>query len=301
MSPDFDPPLLRAFVAVVDAGSFTRAAQRLHLTQSAISHQIRRLEEQVGTPLLYRTTRALTLTPSGVEFLQSAKQIIVMLDSLSQRFNASPITGIVRFGVTENFLGDRLACLLCQFGHAFPSITLDVNVSPNLDLTAMVATGELDLAVVLCKADGIDCGSILRKTRQVWVAADGFSLAPGASLPLALSPSPCFHRRACGAALEETDLDWHVVFTSPSQHGLHAAVLSGLAITVLPASDVQPGMKIIDGQYGLPALPEAAFTLIWSGGSKTAAAREFGKLISDMPEPVTGGLNPRLKKKLAVY
>ncbi len=151
MIPDFDPPLLRAFIAVVDTGSFTHAAQRLHLTQSAISHQIRRLEEQVGTPLLYRTTRALTLTPSGVDFLQCAKQIIVMLDSLSQRFNPSPVTGIVRFGVIENFLGDKLAHLLCQFGRTYPSITLDVNVSPNLDLTAMVAAGQLDLAVLLCK------------------------------------------------------------------------------------------------------------------------------------------------------
>lgn len=282
MNPDFDPPLLRAFIAVIDTGSFTQAAQRLHLTQSAISHQIRRLEEQVGTPLLYRTTRSLTLTPSGTDFLQCAKQIIVMLDSLSQRFNPSPVTGVVRFGVTENFLGDKLAHLLCQFGRTYPSITLDVNVSPNLDLTAMIAAGQLDLAVLLCKENGGDCGSILRKTRQVWVAADNFTLAPGASLPLALSPSPCFHRRACATALEETNLDWHIVFTSPSQHGLHAAVLSGLAITIMPDDDVRPGMRIVDGQYGLPPLPDAAFVLAWSEGNKTTAACEFGRMIEVM-------------------
>src|ERR1700761_7955876 len=98
---DFDPVLLRAFVAVQETGGFTRAAQRLHLTQSAISHQIRKLEEQVGRPLLYRTTRSLTLTEDGEEFLQHATQILRSLDALAQRFQPSKVSGTVRFGVPE--------------------------------------------------------------------------------------------------------------------------------------------------------------------------------------------------------
>jgi DNA-binding transcriptional LysR family regulator len=88
------------------------------------------------------------------------------------------------------------------------------------------------------------------------------------------------------AALDKTPVEWHVVFTSPSQQGMRAAVLAGLAITVLTRDDLEPGMKIVDGQYGLPTLPQADFTLICGEGGKTPAAREFGQLILNLPEPV---------------
>ena len=190
---DFDPALLRAFVAVKEAGGFTRAAQRLNLTQSAISHQIRRLEEQVGRQLLYRTTRALTLTEDGEEFLQYAQKILDTLDSMARRFRPSPISGVVRFGVLENFLGDRLPTLLCQFGRAFPSVRLDVSVGMNLDLMPMIKAGELDLAVVMTAPDDKE-GTPLRRTQFVWVAAETFDVPAGASLPFAFFPSPCINR-----------------------------------------------------------------------------------------------------------
>jgi len=275
---DFDPALLRAFVAVKEAGGFTRAAQRLNLTQSAISHQIRRLEEQVGRQLLFRTTRALTLTEDGEDFLHYAEKILHTLDSMAQRFRPSPISGVVRFGVLENFLGERLPTLLCQFGRAFPSVRLDVSVGMNLDLLPMIKAGELDLAVVMT-APGSKEGTALRRTQFVWVAADTFEVAPGASLPFAFFPSPCINRQVGIGSLEGKAVPWHVVFTSQSQQGIRAAILAGLAITVLARDDVEPGMKILDGQYGLPSLSKVDFTLVWSAGGKTPAATEFGKMI----------------------
>lgn len=283
---DFDPTLLRAFVAVKETGGFTRAAQRLHLTQSAISHQIRKLEEQTGRPLLRRTTRKLTLTEDGEDFLQHAQQILQALDALALRFRPSPVSGLVRFGVPENFMGERLPPLLCQFARAFPAVRLDVNVSMNLDLRAMIDTDELDLAVVISVPKS-EHGTVVRQTRLVWVAADIFELPAGASLPLAFFPAPCVYRQAGVAELGRTAVEWHVVFTSPSQQGLRAAVLGGLAITVLTLDDLEPGMQVVDGQYGLPPLPGADFSLIWSDGGKTAAACEFGQLILAMPEPAT--------------
>ncbi|AMP05028.1 LysR family transcriptional regulator [Collimonas pratensis] len=280
---DFDPTLLRAFVAVKETGGFTRAAQQLHLTQSAISHQIRRLEEQAGRPLLHRTTRKLTLTDDGEDFLRYAEQILQAQDAMVRRFQPSPVCGAVRFGVPENFMGERLPPLLCQFARAFPAIRLDVNVSMNLDLRAMIDAGELDLAVVI-SVPRSERGTVVRRTRLVWVAADIFTLPPDASVPLAFFPAPCVYRHAGVTALEQTTVKWHVVFTSPSQQGLRAAVLGGLAITVLTSDDLEPGMKIVDGQYGLPLLPSADFSLIWSDGGKTLAACEFGQLILDMPE-----------------
>ena len=278
---DFDPALLRAFVAVKEAGGFTRAAQRLNLTQSAISHQIRRLEEQVGRQLLFRTTRALTLTEDGEDFLQYAEKILDTLDTMSRRFRPSPVSGVVRFGVLENFLGDRLAVLLRQYGRAFPSVRLDVSVGMNLDLMPMIKAGELDLAVVMLAPESKE-GTPLRRTQFVWAAADTFDIPAGESLPFAFFPSPCINRQVGTASLEGRDVPWHVVFTSQSQQGIRAAVLAGLAVTVLAREDVEPGMKILDGQYGLPSLSKADFSLVWSAGGKTPAAMELGRMMEQL-------------------
>jgi DNA-binding transcriptional LysR family regulator len=280
---DFDPALLRAFVAVKESGGFTRAAQRLHLTQSAVSHQIRRLEDQVGRPLLLRTTRSLTLTEDGEDFLRYAEQILHTLDTLTQRFRPSPISGSVRFGVPENFMGDRLALLLSRFTRVFPAVRLDVSVSMSLDLRAMVEADELDLAVVMSLPGSLQ-GTFLRHTQFVWVAAEEFQPPKGVSLPFAFFPAPCINRQVGVSALDGTAVEWHVAFTSPSPQGIRAAVLSGLAITVLTQDDVEPGMTVVDGQYGLPSLPQADFMLIWGVGGESPAAHEFGRLIVDLPK-----------------
>lgn len=280
---DFDPTLLRAFVAVKETGGFTRAAQRLHLTQSAVSHQIRRLEEQVGRPLLHRTTRRLTVTEDGEDFLRYAQQILDTLDEMIRRFQPSPISGVVRFGAPDNFMGDRLPPLLSQFARAFPATRMEVSVSMHLDLRAMIRAGELDLAVVMSPPDCVE-GTRLRRSQLVWVAAETFEPPPGASLPMAFSPKPCVNREVAGAALDAAPFEWHVVFTSVSPHGIRAAVLAGLAVTVLAREDVEPGMKIVDGRYGLPPLPSVDFSLIWSESGRTECACRFGQLILEMPD-----------------
>jgi DNA-binding transcriptional LysR family regulator len=279
---DFDPSLLRAFIAVREAGGFTHAAQRLHLTQSAVSHQIRRLEEQIGRPLLHRTTRSVALTEDGEDFLRYAKQIMQGFDALSRRFMPSPVSGVVRFGVPETFMGDRLPPLLCQFSRAFPAVRLDVSVTGNYDLRAMIDADELDLAVVI-SAPTSEEGTLLRRTQLVWAAADYFE-APDTSLPLAFMPPPCIYRDVGVTALSHTSIEWHVIFTSPSWQGIRAAVLAGLAVTALTRDELEPGMRIVDGEYGLPPLPTADFSLICGIGGKTPAAKEFGRLILDMPE-----------------
>jgi DNA-binding transcriptional LysR family regulator len=282
---DIDPTLLRAFVAVSETGGFTRAARRLSLTQPAVSHQIRRLEEQVGRTLIRRTTRRLTLTHDGEDFLLHARQILTGLDALAQRFRPSPVTGVVHFGAPEAFMGERLPELLCQFSRAFPAVRLDVHVSSYLDLSTMIAAEELDLAVVLSAAGGENGGIRLRRADFAWVAADNFLLPEGASLPLAFHPPNCINRLVGVAALEATSIDWHIAFTSPSEQGLRAAVRSGLAVAVLIRSDLEPGLRVLDGSYGLPALPGADFMLIRRGGAPSPAALAFGQMLVAMEAP----------------
>lgn len=277
---DFEPTLLRAFVAVCETGGFTRAAQRLNLTQSAVSHQIRRLEEQVGRPLLYRTTRKLTVTEDGEDFLRHAEQILQSQEALTRRFHASTASGAVRLGVPENFIGDRLPQLLGRFARQYPGVRLEVAVSVCLDLQAKIDAGELDLAVAITQGDG-QGGIVLRQTQFVWAAADTFKPLQNSSLPFAFSPPPCALRAIAVEALAASGLDWHVGFTSANQHGLKAAVLAGLAISIFAREDIGPGMKILDSDDGLPPLPEAKYILLHKRGDHMPCASELGRLIVD--------------------
>jgi DNA-binding transcriptional LysR family regulator len=279
---DLDPTLLRAFMAVKEAGGFTRAAERLHVTQSAVSHQIRRLEDQIGRPLLYRTTRQLTLTEDGLDFAYHAEQVLTSLDALARRFESPAVSGGVRFGVPESYMGERLPPLLSKFSRRFPGVRLDVTVSSYLDLRRMVGAGELDLAVVLSDLGNTSDETVLRETQFVWSAAETFEIRRDSSLPLVFAPSPCVDRKVATAALDLAAIEWHIAFTSPSQEGIRAAVLAGLGVTLQMRDDSRAGMKVIDGKSGLPPLPKANFSLVWSVGNKTAATREFGQLLLDL-------------------
>ncbi|MES2600005.1 MAG: LysR family transcriptional regulator [Pseudomonadota bacterium] len=277
---DFEPTLLRAFVAVCETGGFTRAAQRLHLTQSAVSHQIRRLEEQVGRPLLYRTTRKLTLTEDGEDFLRHAEQILQSQEALTRRFHSSTASGAIRLGVPENFIGDRLPQLLGRFARQYPAVRLEVSVSVCLDLRAKVDAGDLDLAVAITRSDE-ESGTVLRQTKFVWAAADIFKRPQNSSLPFALSPPPCAVRAMAVDALTASGIDWHVGFTSANQHGLKAAVKAGLAISVFSQEEIEPWMTVLDGNDGLPPLPEAKYVLISKHGDQMPCTAELGRLIVD--------------------
>lgn len=280
---DFDTALLRTYVAVKEAGGFTRAAERLHLSQSAVSHQIRRLEEQAGTALLVRTTRSLALTEDGEDFLRYAEQVLRAQDALARRFQRSSVAGAVRLGVPENFMGERLPLLLARFARAFPAVRLDVVVGSYLDLRTQVEADALDLAVVMALPSEPERGAMLRRTRFVWAAAHAFDFPDDEPIPLAFAPSPCVHRLVGVDALQAAGLEWRVAFTSPSQEGLRAAVLAGLAVTALPQEDVRPGMDVIDGRYGLPPLTHADFRLISRQVEPQApAVRAFGQLLTEM-------------------
>ncbi len=277
---DFDPTLLRAFVAVCETGGFTRAAERLNLTQSAISHQIRRLEEQVGRPLLYRTTRKLTVTEDGEDFLRHAEQILQSQEALTRRFRSSTISGVIRLGVPENFIGDRLPQLLGRFARQYPSIRLEVSVSVCLDLRAKIDASELDLAVAITPSND-EGGKVLRETQFVWAAAETLARPQNSSLPFAFSPPPCALRAMGVDALTASGLDWHVAFTSANQHGLKAAVKAGLAVSIFAKEEIEPWMVVLDERDGLPPLPKAKYILIQKRGDQMPCVAELGRLIVD--------------------
>ena len=283
---DIDPALLRALAAVKQTGGFTQAAARLNLTQSAVSHQIRRLEQLVGRTLVARTTREVVLTDEGEAFLACGHRVLSALDELDRRFRRKVVSGIVRLGLPDSFLGTHLPDLLARFAARFPDVQLAVSVGMSLDLNGMVDAGELDLAVVMEVGDVPD-GTLLRSEPLVWAAAETFRhIRP--SLPLALYPPPCISRRVALDALARHGVAWHVAFTCPSPDGILASLQSGLAVTVLGRTELKPGVREVGRDLGLPPLPEGAFRLVCSTSSKSEAARELEHLIR---HPFAGATN----------
>lgn len=277
----YDTGLLQSFIAVHEAQGFTRAAEQLHLTQSAVSHQIRRLEELVGRPLFLRTTRSLRLTADGEDFLRLAQRILQAQEALARHFRSSPIEGTVRFGVPESFMHEGLPQLLRQFSRSCPRVRLEVSVGLTLDLGAMVRERELDLAVVVSPAGAVP-GQLLRRLPMVWAAAEDFAWSRGESLPLAYSPPPCVCRQITIDALAQAGIAWHAAFSSHSLQDLRAVALSGLAVATFMRDHLRPGMAVLDERHGLPPLPQLDFTLAYGeddAGRRSPAVAELGRLV----------------------
>jgi DNA-binding transcriptional LysR family regulator len=252
--------LLRAFVAVVDCGGFRRAAERLNLTQSTVSQQIKRLEIETRRPLLRRTTRSVALTDEGAMLLGDARRLLQLEEAARQRLAAPRLSGMVRLGVVEEVAGGSLPSALGRFAVLHPGVKLEVQIGVSAELIEQLDAGRLD--VVFAKRPlGTSRGRLVWREPLVWAAADTFDLIPGAALPLALYRERSVSREAALAALQDGELIWEIVYTSPSLTGVRAAALAGLAITPLPASAVVAGLRILDAQAGLPRLPDLEFAI----------------------------------------
>src|SRR3979411_2785361 len=227
--------LLRAFVAVADCGGFPRAAERLHLTQSTVSQQIKRLELETERPLFRRTTRSVALTDDGGMLLRDARRLL-QLEGAPRRRRAAPRrSGTVRLGVVEEVAGGSLPPALGRFATLHPGVKLEVQIGVSAELIEQLNAGRLD--VVFAKRPlGTSRGRLVGREPRVWAAADTFDLVLDSALPLALYRERSVSREAALAALNDSELIWEIVYTNPSLTGVRAAAIAGLAISPLPAS-----------------------------------------------------------------
>ena len=271
--------LLRAFVAVADCGGFHRAAERLNLTQSTISQQIKRLELEARRPLFRRTTRSVALTDDGEMLLGDARRLLQLEEAARHRLAAPRLSGTVRLGVVEEVAGGSLPAALGRFAAIHPGVKLEVQIGVSAPLIEQLNAGQLD--VVFAKRPlGTSKGRLVWREALVWVAADTFDPVPGATLPLALYRERSVSREAALAALRDSDLAWEIVFTSPSLTGLRAAALAGLAITPLPESALIAGLRILGAAQGLPRLPDLEFAIYEKTRPDKAAAALAAALLT---------------------
>jgi DNA-binding transcriptional LysR family regulator len=255
---DFE--LLRSFVAVADCGGFHRAAERLHLTQSTISQQIKRLELETKCALFRRTTRSVALTDDGEMLLGDARRLLQLEEAARHRLVGPRLSGTVRLGVVEEIAGGSLPSALGRFAALHRGVKLEVQIGVSAELIEQLNSGRLD--VVFAKRPlGTSKGRLVWRESLVWAAADTFDLVPGTPLPLALYREHSISRDAALAALRSAELTWQIVYTSPSLTGVRAAALAGLAITPLPASAMIVGLRILGAEEGLPHLPDLEFAI----------------------------------------
>lgn len=269
---NLDIDLLRCFVTIADTGSFTRAGQRLGRTQSAISLQLKRLEEQVGRALFLRSPRTLAITPDGDKLIGPARQILRLHDATVAEMFEPDIAGSVRIGVPEDFATAHLPSVLATFTEAHPLVELEVTCDLTLNLQERFHAGHFDLAL-LKRQPMQERQEGVRVWREplVWVARDRTSAADFARVPLVVSPEPCVYRKRATEALDAMGRPWRIAYTSTSLAGSLSAVRAGLGITVLPLEMVPPALSAVGAEAGLPLLYDTEIALIEAAGLSDTA------------------------------
>ena len=263
--------LLRAFIAVAECGGFRRAAERLNLTQSTVSQQIKRLERETKRPLFRRTTRSVALTDDGEMLLGEARRLLQLEEAARHRLGAPRLSGTVRLGVIGEVAEGSLPSALARFAALHRGVKLEVQIGVSMELIEQLNAGRLDV-VCAARPPGTTKGRLVSRELLVWAAADTFDLVPGAALPLALYRERSVSREVVLAALQDSELTWEIVYTSPSPTGLRAAALAGLAITPLPESTVVAGLRILGVEAGLPRLPDIELAIYEKPRPDKAAA-----------------------------
>ncbi|PAU76665.1 LysR substrate-binding domain-containing protein [Halomonas salipaludis] len=274
MLQTIDHELLRTFVAIVDHGGFTHAAKAVNRTQSAVSMQIKRLEEDVIQRQLFeRQGRRMLLTSEGTTLLGYARRILDLHGEALTMLRQPDMIGKVKLGVPDDYVMRFLPGILKSFSHHWPLIDVEVHCAPSSVLLNR-HKDQLDLSIVTREV-GNEIGEILLQDQTVWVVAGSHTTHQQSPLPLALFEEPCFCRRHACNALSRVGLSYRVAYSSPSLATLQAVVGAGLAVSAWMKSLVTPGMRILDEADGFPPLPDASIVLLRA---------------SDTPSPAVAGL-----------
>ncbi|KWI81390.1 LysR family transcriptional regulator [Burkholderia ubonensis] len=303
--PNFDIAALRSLVAGMDLGSFAKAADRVARSSSAVSAQIRKLEEQAGTPLFVKSGRGLALTDAGDAMLRYARRMIELNDEAAAAVRGVSLDGWVRIGLQEDFGEAILPGVLGRFARAHPKVRIEARVAHNAELLERLDANQLDLALVwgdpasaaFVARTGIDSEEIARVPMR-WIGAAGSGAAgsatagdgdagepsvrlPDEPLPLVVFDRPCRFFGAATDALDRVGVPWRVAFTTPSLAGLWAAASAGLGLTVRSHYGLPASVRLLDAApLGLPELPSVPLMLLRRASSATPTVDRLARIMT---------------------
>lgn len=281
---NLDMDTLRTFVKGIELGSFAKAATTVGRSQSAVSGQLRKLEEQVGETLFRRTGRGLTPTPAGSALLGYARRILELNDEALDTIRLSHLDGTVKLGLPADFAETWLPRVLARFARSHPRVLIEIQADRSSKLAEHVATGQLDLALAWEEASPGGYSEILASIPTGWIVPANFSSASRLNqpLPLVTFDDPCVFRRLALSALEAQGTTWRLAFVSPSLPGLWAAVDAGLGIAMRTAIALPSTVNFLQhSDSGLPALPPVSLSLHKSGARLSSAATALAALVAE--------------------
>jgi DNA-binding transcriptional LysR family regulator len=256
----FDLEQLRTFVAVLDAGSLTAAAPRVFLSQSAVSEQMRKLEERAGQSLLARSKSGVLPTAAGERLLEHAQRLLALADEALRDLRGEALQGELRLAVTDYFRPRELARLLARVATSHPRMRLNVSIRKSSEIEAMHARGEIDIGLSMRIAAGTSKEASLRLEPLAWLGAAGWRVERGAGpLPLLVLSDGCSLRRFTEELLQKRRVDYRVAHVASGVAGLQSALAAGLGVACLNESGMGEGVARLAGPHGLPVLPRVAF------------------------------------------
>jgi len=279
MRRHLDISLLRTFVAVHDRGSMTAAASALHITQGAISQQIKRLEDLFSAPLFERQHRRLSLTSAGDRLLAKARVLLQLNDEVWAEMSERTISGPVRLGVPYDLMGQELAFALKAYEVAWPQAHVSLICAASGELVIALERGEIDLALVEEPATQTPSGPFhvqcLGVERLVWVGASGGSSFNKDPLPVSLVAQSCSFRPAIVSALKEQGRAWRTVYESGNIEATRVTVKADLAVTAGLAFTIPQDLQILPAESGLPELPPFAINLYQRSDETSLGTKEM--------------------------
>lgn len=265
--------LLRTFVKAIDLGSFTRAGDAVGRTQSAVSLQVRRLEEMLGAQVFVRGTHRVKLTDEGNVLAGYARRILALNDEVVSSLCRPKVAGGVRLGAPHEYTASLLPVILGKFAQAYPAVMLEVTCDLSKNLLARQEKEEFDVVIALHDDPAMGSGTKVFTEPLVWITSPDHTRHQQRPLSLVLAPPPCIYRNRVLQTLSRLERPWRITYTSSSYSGIVAAVRAGLGVTLLAASTVPDGVQVLDERDGFPAMGELDVRLHMRPESETEAAR----------------------------
>lgn len=263
----FELDQLRTFTVVAEAGSLTAAAPSLHLSQSTVSEQMRKLEARAGVPLFVRSKRGVEPTPAGARLLEHARRIVALNEAAFDEARGQAIKGELRVAITDYFRTHEVAGMLARLRECYPQLSLHVSTMKSTEIELAHAKCQIDLGVVMNMSLGPvrpvqgEARWVLRREPLHWVASPALAETLPDPLPLVLLPGDCMLHQVAVRSLEEQGRAYVMVHSASGVAGLQSMLAAGLGVGCLCTSAVTEGLVKLGARHRLPALPEAVFSL----------------------------------------
>jgi DNA-binding transcriptional LysR family regulator len=277
---DLPTDVLRTFVTASDTGNYTDTAAIIHRTQSAVTMQIKRLEELVGCSLFQRNGRKMTLTTEGQSLLSYARRIIHINDEAVSAIRRPELSGRVRLGAPDDYAERLLPLLLSRFAKTHPLVQVEVSCRSDKSMLQLLDSGNLDL-LVHSTSEMPKRGEIICRDQLVWATSSKHLAHEQNPLPLAVYDCDCIYRDWAIKSLEGVNRNYRIAYSSPSTTGILAAVKSGLAITVAGRGALPVDFKVLGKDDNFPELPSIVLTLIRSNNQPSQAAEALAAYVAE--------------------